>query len=366
MKKKLLICITSLTGGGAEKSLINFVHTFQEILDISILVYTEKNNFYASKLEHLKVDYVIKKDTPIFIEKILNKMFKFFPADLINKWIMNRSIFKNEKFDYEFSYLEGKSTKIIAGSTNKDSYKLAYIHCDFSKNWYSKRSFKNYSEELKCYKQFNSILAVSNQQKESFEAVFPGTSLDVIPNLINLNEIQKLSSEELVDQKSPFFCAVGRLETVKNFELLINAFHWFRKKHPEYQLIILGEGSLFSTLNDQILKLNEENNIKLIGFQDNPYKYMKNSCGVIQTSVSESFSYVLAEAAMLGVPTLSTKTQGSKFMGEYFNVIEVEHSIPEVANGMEKLIHLKMSAIELDFNENAIDKFKKIFLRSEE
>ena len=241
----MLICITSLTGGGAEKSLVNFVQEFESMFEISILVYTEKNNFYGSKLSHLRIDYFIRKNTPAIIEKIVNKLVKFLPPSFVNRWIIQRSIFKNEKFDYEFAYIEGKPTKIIAGSSNKDSLKLAYIHCDFSKNWYSKRSFKNYKEELTCYQKFNSILAVSTPQKESFEENFPKTSLEVIPNLLNIDEIKNLSNEEIELENTPYFCAIGRLELVKNFELLINAFHLFRKKYSQYHLIILGDGSLY-------------------------------------------------------------------------------------------------------------------------
>ena len=64
----MLICITSLTGGGAEKSLVNFVQEFESMFEISILVYTEKNNFYGSKLSHLRVDYFIRKNTPVILK----------------------------------------------------------------------------------------------------------------------------------------------------------------------------------------------------------------------------------------------------------------------------------------------------------
>ena len=108
--------------GGAEKSLVNFVQEFESMFEISILVYTGKKIiFYGSKLSHLRVDYFIRKNTPVIFEKIVNKLVKLLPPSFVNRWIIQRSIFKNEKFDYEFAYMEGKPTKIIAGSSNKDS-----------------------------------------------------------------------------------------------------------------------------------------------------------------------------------------------------------------------------------------------------
>ena len=214
---------------------------------------------------------------------------------------------------------------------------------------------------MTCYQKFNSILAVSTPQKESFEEIFPKTSLEVIPNLLNIDEIQNLSKEEIELENIPYFCAIGRLELVKNFELLINAFHLFRKKYSQYHLIILGDGSLYDHLKNQINNLGESQYIKLLGFQSNPYKYIKNSVGLIQSSVSESFSYVLAEAAVLGIPSISTKTQGSEVMSEYFEVIQVEHTSNELVKGLEKVITNNFANVHFNFNEEAYYKFLEIF-----
>ena len=214
---------------------------------------------------------------------------------------------------------------------------------------------------MTCYQKFNSILAVSTPQKESFEEIFPKTSLEVIPNLLNIDEIKNLSKEEIELENIPYFCAIGRLELVKNFELLINAFHLFRKKYSQYHLIILGDGSLYDHLKNQINNLGESQYIKLLGFQSNPYKYIKNSVGLIQSSVSESFSYVLAEAAVLGIPSISTKTQGSEVMAKYFEVIQVEHTSNELAKGLEKVIANNFANVHFNFNEEAYYKFLEIF-----
>ena len=108
-------------------------------------------------------------------------------------------------------------------------------------------------------------------------------------------------------------------------------------------------------------KIKESQYIKLLGFQSNPYKYIKNSVGLIQSSVSESFSYVLAEAAVLGIPSISTKTQGSEVMAEYFEVIQVEHTSNELAKGLEKVIANNFANVHFNFNEEAYYKFLEIF-----
>ena len=123
----------------------------------------------------------------------------------------------------------------------------------------------------------------------------------------------------------------------------------------------MGDGSLYDHLKNQINNLGESQYIKLLGFQSNPYKYIKNSVGLIQSSVSESFSYVLAEAAVLGIPSISTKTQGSEIMAEYFEVIQVEHTSNELVKGIEKVITNNFANVHFNFNEEAYYKFLEIF-----
>lgn len=359
--KKMLICISTLGAGGAEKSLVNFVNEYKNKYNISILVFSEKNNYYARLLNDIPVDYIVKKSTPRSIEKIINKLVKYTPAKLLNKIIIRKSVFKNENFDIEFAYLEGRSTKIISGSSNKKSAKYAYIHCDFLKNWHSRNRFKNYKEEYSCYRNFDNIIAVSNEQAESFIDRFPGLEVEVIPNFINKEDILKKGDVYFEDTTTKYFCSVGRLEEVKNFDLLIEAFHNFRKNNSEYKLYILGEGSQYSSLLTHIRKLKEEENIRLLGFKNNPYKYIKNSIGLIQSSRSESFSYVLAEANILGVPTLSTKTQGSSYMRKCFDVIEVEHTVNQLTEGIERLLEAKVRSNQFSFDISTRNKFDELF-----
>lgn len=359
--KKMLICIPSLITGGAEKSLYNFINHYKNKFEISLLVYSERNNHYGNIIKDIKIDYFIKKEWPFFFEKNIGRIFRILPAKLIYKIVKKTSIFKRERYDIEFSYLESISTKIIAGSDNKHSKKVAYIHCDFSTHWYSRKSYLNYFEEYKCYKKFDNILAVSSEQVQPFINRFPGMEVSVIPNIINEDEILLKAEEPLEVHNTPYFCAVGRLEEVKNYKLLIDAFYEFHKNYSNYNLMILGEGKLFEELNNYISELRADKYIYLVGFKENPYKYIKNSVGLIQSSHSESFSYVLAEAAILGIPSVSTITQGSKFMSKYFTVKEVEHNKEALIEGIKEIVNEKIDYVTFKLNKDIESKFNEIF-----
>ena len=58
-------------------------------------------------------------------------------------------------------------------------------------------------------------------------------------------------------------------------------------------------------------ELNVENEVHFLGFQANPYPYLKESDIFISTSISEGFSLVICEALVLGIPIVATNTAGA-------------------------------------------------------
>ena len=91
---------------------------------------------------------------------------------------------------------------------------------------------------------------------------------------------------------------IGRLTRQKNFLLLIRAFKKILIKYPNYHLILLGEGEQEKLLKEEIIKLELQNKISLLGYQKNIYKYLLNSDCFILTSLWEDPGFVLIEAAL--------------------------------------------------------------------
>src|SRR5690606_33295038 len=95
------------------------------------------------------------------------------------------------------------------------------------------------------------------------------------------NLMNKSVNHRWLDNKNRDFykvvIGVGRLEEVKNFRLLIEAFYEVHKVDSLTRLIILGEGSQRPELEELIDKLNLTDVVDLIGFVENPYSYLKRS-----------------------------------------------------------------------------------------
>jgi len=101
------------------------------------------------------------------------------------------------------------------------------------------------------------------------------------------------------------FVAIGRLTRQKNFLFLISNFIKFNKK-KYYNLLIIGEGEDFKKLQKYIDKNEITKNVKIINYQKNVYKYLKNCKCFVMPSLWEDPGFVLVEASYSGTPIIST------------------------------------------------------------
>jgi glycosyltransferase involved in cell wall biosynthesis len=103
----------------------------------------------------------------------------------------------------------------------------------------------------------------------------------------------------------PVFLAVGRLTQQKDFITLLEAFALVRRQIPA-RLMILGEGELRSKLEIKIGQLGIAEDVSLEGFAANPYVYMKNANAFVLSSRWEGLGIVLIEAMACGCPVIAT------------------------------------------------------------
>lgn len=99
---------------------------------------------------------------------------------------------------------------------------------------------------------------------------------------------------------------VGRLHSVKNHELLIQAFCKLHARYPDYVLRIFGEGDHRGTLESTIANLQSENFVFLEGNCDKVADAIWRSSLFVLSSDTEGMPNALLEAMALGLPCIST------------------------------------------------------------
>ena len=125
---------------------------------------------------------------------------------------------------------------------------------------------------------------------------------------IKLSEFLKKKVEKVEDlhTKNNLIIGIGRFTKQKNFLLLIRSFKKILLKYPNYHLILLGEGEQEKFLIKEIIKLELQDKISLLGYQKNVYKYLLNSDCFILTSLWEDPGFVLIEAALANTLIISS------------------------------------------------------------
>ncbi|MFN7930692.1 MAG: glycosyltransferase family 4 protein [Blastocatellia bacterium] len=131
------------------------------------------------------------------------------------------------------------------------------------------------------------------------------TKVRVIPNPVTPPAYQAVLQE-----KSYRIVAVGRLEYVKGFDLLLKAFAVVRQAYPTATLTIWGEGS-----NRQELELLRDTlgiaaAVFLPGITADVASALRNADLFVQTSRWEGFGNALCEAMAVGLPVISTACSG--------------------------------------------------------
>lgn len=101
---------------------------------------------------------------------------------------------------------------------------------------------------------------------------------------------------------------VGRLEIVKNHQLLIRAFSQLNDLSAK--LILVGDGRERGNLEQLIASLQLENRVTITGFVSNPEYFLAQAHLFILPSLSEGFGIAVVEAMLQEVPCLCSNVGG--------------------------------------------------------
>ena len=98
---------------------------------------------------------------------------------------------------------------------------------------------------------------------------------------------------------------IGRADDrLKRFDLGIQALEYIVKEIPETQMKIIANITSIGLIKNIINNLSLEHNIKFFGYTPIPEKYFNNISLNIITSISESFSLILSETKLYGIPNI--------------------------------------------------------------
>lgn len=125
----------------------------------------------------------------------------------------------------------------------------------------------------------------------------------VIPNFVRE---MKSNTVKLNNKARNIIIAVGRLCSLKRFDMLIESFSGIMDKFPSWDLEIWGRGSEEKTLRELIVSKKAEERIRLMGSSSNIEDRLNASDIFVLTSRYEGFPNALCEAMACGLTVIST------------------------------------------------------------
>ena len=329
---KILFFIDDLAGGGAEKVLRTLVNNMdQKKFEITVqtLNAVDPGEYLVPGIRYR----AINRCKTSFGKRLFSYWIRLC-AEL--KWLY--PLYIKDDYDIEVAYLECGPTKIIAGSTNKKALKIAWVHCDLAK----KEGIVNQREKMKAYYDtYDKVVCVSETAKTSFHNMIGSDTEAVV--LYNVNDevlIRKMSqafTQERTDV--PVFSTVGRLSYEKGNDRLLEACKMLKADGYDFMLWIIGEGQERKNLERMIQDYDLEQQVKLWGFQTNPYPFMRVSDFVVIPSRFEGLSTVATEALILGKTVVVTPCSGMReLLGDSEFGLITEDSVSGIYSGIKKLL----------------------------
>lgn len=308
--KKVLFVLHNMCDGGAQRVLVNLVnHLNYEKYDITVFSIFEGGVNVPFLRPEIHYRGYFKK---IFRGNI--HLLKLYSPQKLYQMIIG------ERYDIAIAYLEGLSTRIIAGCPYQDTRLVAWIHVEQLSLKRATVSYRSESEARECYHRFDRVIAVANTVKMDFESIFQFTDRPV-DVLYNTNESDRIRAEAAMLQGTDIFSSeeiniisVGRVREQKGFDRLAKIHLWLKEAGYPVHTYILGTGPQQQKIQRYTKKYHVDDTFTFLGYDTNPYKYVACADLFVCSSRAEGFSTAATEALIVGTPVCTVEVSGMKEM----------------------------------------------------
>lgn len=335
MMKKILIVISDMGLGGAQRSLLSFLRCLTdagqlEKYQIHLMVVNPTGGFYAQiPQEILKIDppKALRWLGTAFSKQLLTTHFSLRCLFAEISWILQKKLGRfpkqwniqqklwscwkkeipnlAEQYDVAISYIDGCSNYYVMEKVSAKK-KVLWIHNEYQKLQYDPEYDRPY------YEKADSIITISPKCRQCILQEFPKfqEKVHVLENITVSAEVLEKSltgdCKEFLEYPGLKLLSVGRLNAQKGYDLAIESAKLLKKENLAFLWLVLGEGPEHQSLQQQIDSNGLADCFRLMGNCENPYSYMAKCDFLVQTSRFEGKSVVLDEARALGKPVIVT------------------------------------------------------------
>ena len=274
---KILFIINHLNAGGAEKILSVLANSFSAMgKEVVIATVSQNEPFYVLsekvKLVHIKrkkvlLPLVSKVMTPFHFIFAIKNMIKMVQPDIVISFTTTMNV---------YSILAVKMSRIPI---------IVSEHTNFHR---AKNTFWRYMRQI-IYPFADTLVVLTDYDKEKYR---------LIKRVVRIHNPLVLENRHINVNREKIILAVGRLHTVKGFDLLLRSFA--RLNHGEWKLVILGEGSQRMHLESLVKELKIADKVDMPGLMKDVELFYKKASIFVLSSRAEGFPGTLCEAMGYG------------------------------------------------------------------
>ena len=275
---------------------------------------------------------------------------------------------REKEYDWAFHIGEWWSPAFVALKV-RAKRKALWIHSDLTKAvTFNPDVFFAYDEKIANY------IFVSKTSMNSCMEEFPfiKKKATCIYNISDVPQIKKLAEEPVTEdyfnRGLPVVVTCANIRKEKNHKRQLRVMSILKDRGVNFIWLNIGNTSDKARCDELLAEadaLGLKNRFILTGAKDNPYKYMARADAVTVLSDYESWSLVITEAKILGIPVIATKTSGASeqlidgktgILTE-FNVIDISEKIEQFLCPTEADPDIRKNISNFDNTSEIIDSF---------
>ena len=296
IRYKLIFLLPDLRGGGAERAALGFMAALsRETFELHLVVCDKS----GALRENVPADVTVHElgrnslfALPVCVYRFRRLLDRIQPAAVISfLWLAD-------------------AIQLLAHRKHERTRAVVALHMVPSMLLREPYGVLKHAMMAISYPRADGAMAVSPRILEEFRQLYPpaGGAFDwVQANPFHFAEIEEQGQITTEDWSTPpgrRLVAVGRLEQVKGFDLLIQALALLDAE-PPWELVLAGEGSQRALLEQLAGTYGIAERVRFAGFRDNPYTLIKHADLLVVSSRAEAFPNVIIEAQALGTAVIS-------------------------------------------------------------
>lgn len=358
MKKKLIFIAEALWIGGIETALVNLLNRLDyDRYDVTCLVLRDCQDIACRITPKCRLIVSDRQHPATFPEayrykRMYNLMEEPQHASKLRRgiWHILRLLLRAPEARRYAAYVKKQlggehfDTAVIYSDRTAETAVRAVSAGRFLMFYHHGAMRKEYHDTY-GYKKADKIIAVSEKLAERLRMYRPQYKDKIIAvnNLTDTAGVREKSREmpEAGFSKNCFnIVSCGRLAPAKGMDIAIDACsRLVQNGYTDIHWWIVGGGPEETALRAQICALGMESYVTLLGAQSNPYPILRQADLFVQSSRIEAFGLTITEAQALGVPVLSTKTDGgTELIRDGENGLLCDISAEAIEGGVRRLL----------------------------